>query len=84
MTCPKDPAHHGPEKGVPTMADSARSAAVQSTFAGRTNELPSLTRGTAITAALIRISLGLLYLWAFVSQGFGIVYSNTNGAKPPS
>jgi thiosulfate dehydrogenase [quinone] large subunit len=28
-------------------------------------------------AALLRITLGLVYLWAFVSQGFGITYTNS-------
>jgi len=39
-------------------------------------------RGAANTAGLLRIGLGLLYLWAFVSQGFGVVYANsvTNSA----
>lgn len=40
-----------------------------------------IPRGGAITAAILRISLGLVYLWAFVSQGFGVVY--TNKAAPP-
>jgi thiosulfate dehydrogenase [quinone] large subunit len=35
-----------------------------------------LPRGGAITLALLRIALGLVYLWAFVAQGFGITYSN--------
>src|SRR5215813_11648802 len=36
-----------------------------------------LPRAGAITAALLRIGLGLLYLWAFVSQGLGVLYSNS-------
>jgi len=38
--------------------------------------------GAANTAGVLRISLGLLYLWAFISQGFGVVYANsvTNAA----
>src|SRR5215471_11999632 len=34
-------------------------------------------RGGAIMAALLRIGLGLLYLWAFLAQGFGITYTNS-------
>ena len=37
-----------------------------------------LPRGGAIAAALLRIGLGLLYLWAFVSQGLGIGYTNSD------
>ena len=36
-----------------------------------------LSRGGANMAALLRIGLGLLYLWAFLSQGFGITYANS-------
>jgi thiosulfate dehydrogenase (quinone) large subunit len=36
-----------------------------------------LPRGAANMAALLRIGLGLLYLWAFLSQGLGITYSNS-------
>jgi thiosulfate dehydrogenase [quinone] large subunit len=41
-----------------------------------------IPRGAAIVAALLRIGLGLVYLWAFIAQGFGIVYTNstTNAA----
>jgi thiosulfate dehydrogenase (quinone) large subunit len=41
----------------------------------------------SVTAALLRISLGLIYLWAFIAQRFGIVYSNsitTATGKPGS
>jgi thiosulfate dehydrogenase [quinone] large subunit len=41
-----------------------------------------LSRPAARAAAVLRIALGLVYLWAFVSQGFGIVYSN-RPAPPP-
>jgi thiosulfate dehydrogenase [quinone] large subunit len=34
-------------------------------------------RGAAYSAALLRIGLGLVYLWAFIEQGFGVSYSNT-------
>jgi thiosulfate dehydrogenase [quinone] large subunit len=37
----------------------------------------SLPRAGAVTAALLRLGLGLLYLWAFVSQAFGVLYTNT-------
>src|SRR3954468_10264822 len=40
-----------------------------------------IPRGGAVVAALLRICLGLVYLWAFISQGFGIPY--TNHATPP-
>jgi len=40
-----------------------------------------IPRGGAITAAILRIVLGFVYLWAFVSQAFGITY--TNKATPP-
>jgi len=40
-----------------------------------------IPRGGAITIAVMRIALGLVYLWAFISQGFGIGY--TNKATPP-
>jgi thiosulfate dehydrogenase [quinone] large subunit len=36
-----------------------------------------LTPAGAMTAALLRLGLGLLYLWAFVSAAFGITYSNS-------
>jgi len=36
-----------------------------------------LPRGGANMAAALRIGLGLLYLWAFFAQGFGIVYTNS-------
>lgn len=39
-----------------------------------------LPRAGAVTAALLRIGLGLLYLWAFLAQGFGIGYTNTSDA----
>jgi thiosulfate dehydrogenase [quinone] large subunit len=40
-----------------------------------------LPRAGAITLALLRIGLGLLYLWAFISQGFGVGYTNSNASK---
>src|SRR5436305_10012456 len=39
-------------------------------------------RSAAYSAALLRISLGLVYLWAFFSQAFGISYTNTTAAVP--
>jgi thiosulfate dehydrogenase [quinone] large subunit len=39
-----------------------------------------LPRAGAITAALLRIGLGLLYLWAFISQGLGVGYTNSNAS----
>ena len=37
-----------------------------------------LPRAGAISAALLRITLGLVYLWAFVAQGLGVGYTNTD------
>lgn len=42
-----------------------------------------IPRGGARTAALLRIGLGLMYLWAFLAQGFGIGYSNVKSSVPP-
>src|SRR4051794_28755596 len=36
-----------------------------------------VTHAAANTAALLRIALGLVYLWAFIAQAFGIGYSDT-------
>ncbi|HEX5587223.1 MAG TPA: hypothetical protein VFZ17_07950 [Acidimicrobiia bacterium] len=36
-----------------------------------------LPRGGANVAALLRIGLGLLYLWAFIAQGLGVSYTNS-------
>jgi len=41
------------------------------------NERLVLPESVTATAALLRISLGLVYLWAFGAQGFGITYSNS-------
>ena len=49
-----------------------------------TTEGPRLTLPAARSAALLRIGLGLIYLWAFFSQGFGIVYSNRPAPPPGS
>ncbi|SDJ34077.1 thiosulfate dehydrogenase [quinone] large subunit [Frankineae bacterium MT45] len=43
-----------------------------------------IPRAAAITAAFMRISLGFVYLWAFISQGFGITYSNQATPAPGS
>jgi thiosulfate dehydrogenase [quinone] large subunit len=43
-----------------------------------------LTHSGAVVAALFRIGLGLLYLWAFVSQGFGVTYSNVTNPGAPN
>ncbi|SOD73077.1 thiosulfate dehydrogenase [quinone] large subunit [Jatrophihabitans sp. GAS493] len=62
MTTPKPSADvAAPDRGMVAM-DSA----------GRIQ----IPRVGAISAALMRIGLGLVYLWAFISQGFGILYSN--------
>jgi thiosulfate dehydrogenase [quinone] large subunit len=39
-----------------------------------------IPRGGAITLAAFRIALGLVYLWAFIAQGFGVTYSNQESA----
>jgi hypothetical protein len=62
------------------VAQRTEHAAVSS----RRGIIDALPRGAATSAALLRIALGLVYLWAFVAQGFGVGYTNTNGAKPPS
>jgi thiosulfate dehydrogenase (quinone) large subunit len=36
--------------------------------------------GGAVTAAMMRITLGLVYLWAFIAQGFGVIYTNKAAA----
>lgn len=41
-----------------------------------------LPRAGAITAALLRIVLGLVYLWAFLAQGLGVGYTNTDPPDP--
>src|SRR4051812_13198846 len=41
-----------------------------------------IPRGGAITAAVLRILLGLVYLWAFISQAFGITYTNKAPVPP--
>ena len=45
-----------------------------------------IPRGGARTAALLRIGLGLMYLWAFIAQGFGVGYTNVKETQtsPPS
>jgi thiosulfate dehydrogenase [quinone] large subunit len=35
-----------------------------------------IPRGGAIVAAILRIGIGFVYLWAFISQGLGVVYTN--------
>jgi hypothetical protein len=35
-----------------------------------------IPRAGAISAAILRIGIGLIYLWAFISQGFGVSYTN--------
>jgi thiosulfate dehydrogenase [quinone] large subunit len=35
-----------------------------------------IPRAGAVTAAILRIGIGLVYLWAFLAQGFGIGYTN--------
>jgi thiosulfate dehydrogenase [quinone] large subunit len=45
-----------------------------------------IPRAGAITAAILRIGIGLIYLWGFVSQGFGVHYTNqvvNNDAAAP-
>src|SRR5262245_1521410 len=41
-----------------------------------------IPRPGAVVAAILRIGIGFVYLWSFVSQGFGIVYTNqTEGSQ---
>jgi thiosulfate dehydrogenase (quinone) large subunit len=63
------------------MATSASEAGylVAMDGAGRIN----IPRGGARTAALLRIGLGLMYLWAFVAQGFGVGYTNVKTTQQP-
>jgi hypothetical protein len=35
-----------------------------------------IPRAGAITAAILRIGIGLIYLWGFISAGFGVHYTN--------
>jgi thiosulfate dehydrogenase (quinone) large subunit len=43
-----------------------------------------IPRGGARTAAFLRIGLGLMYLWAFVAQGFGVGYTNVRPSTAPA
>jgi thiosulfate dehydrogenase [quinone] large subunit len=64
---------------VVTMAASSQAAA-QPSLRSITLDARSgvrVSRGGAYSSALLRIALGLVYLWAFVAQGFGISYTNT-------
>ena len=60
-----------------TVATNPGAATVTMDAAGRIQ----IPKGGAIMAALLRIGLGLVYLWAFISQGFGVGYANTE--SPP-
>ncbi len=45
-----------------------------------------IPRGGAIVAAILRIGIGLIYLWGFISAGFGVHYTNQvvdNNAPAP-
>ena len=45
-----------------------------------------IPRSGAIVAAILRIGIGLIYLWAFISAGFGVHYTNqvvNNDAAAP-
>jgi thiosulfate dehydrogenase (quinone) large subunit len=44
---------------------------------GGPRSMASLPAPSANVAALLRIALGLVYLWAFVAQAFGVSYTNT-------
>jgi len=63
--------------GTPPPTSSGERGTVVMDLGGRIR----IPRGGAITIAVMRIALGLVYLWAFISQGFGIGY--TNKATPP-
>jgi thiosulfate dehydrogenase (quinone) large subunit len=55
-----------------TTVEATGSATVAMDLAGRIR----IPKPGAIIAAVLRIGIGLIYLWAFLSQGFGIGYSN--------
>jgi thiosulfate dehydrogenase (quinone) large subunit len=55
-----------------TTADANGSSMIAMDLAARIR----IPRAGAITAAILRIGIGLIYLWAFLSQGFGITYTN--------
>jgi thiosulfate dehydrogenase (quinone) large subunit len=55
-----------------TSAPPAEPGMVAMDVAGRIR----IPRAGAITAAILRIGIGLIYLWAFISQGFGVGYTN--------
>ena len=45
-----------------------------------------IPRGGAIVAAILRIGIGLIYLWGFIAAGFGVHYTNQvvdNNAPAP-
>jgi thiosulfate dehydrogenase [quinone] large subunit len=56
---------HAPFAPAPVHEDRRRSAAIP--------------RGAVNVASLLRISIGLLYLWGFASQAFGIGFTNKAG-----
>ncbi len=66
------------EAAVTANTGSGDSSSVAMDLEGRVR----LPRGGARIAAALRIGLGLMYLWAFVSQGFGVGYTNTRPAEP--
>jgi thiosulfate dehydrogenase [quinone] large subunit len=70
------------------MTDTDTDAAVAATGADHTVAMDAegrirIPRGGARTAAALRIGLGLMYLWAFVAQGFGVGYTNVKSTVAP-
>ena len=61
MTTTTEPVQGGPGPGIVAMDAAVRIR---------------IPRGGAIAAAILRIGIGLIYLWAFIAQGFGIGYTN--------
>jgi thiosulfate dehydrogenase [quinone] large subunit len=77
--------------GVSTMAEVAGANAGETAGVSLGSHLVAMDlagtiripRGGARTAALLRIGLGLMYLWAFVGQGFGVGYTNVRSTQQP-
>jgi thiosulfate dehydrogenase (quinone) large subunit len=65
------------------VAPASEGLPLRSVVLGSSAEV-QIPRGAANSAAVLRITLGLLYLWAFVSQGFGLLYANNDGKTPTS
>lgn len=60
------------------MVTTTRAASAAPTGDSTTLVIP---RGAVIVSALFRIGLGLTYLWAFISQGFGLGFTNAQAGS---